>query len=195
MSRVRDNPLYGRWNMIKQRCNNATNNKFHVYGGRGISICPEWEDFHNFEKWALKNGFKGHLTIDRIDTNGNYEPSNCRWVDQRVQQNNRRNNRMIVYKNKEYTLSELSRMAGLDSETLAVRLSSGMSVNDAVSKPLHYNRIMVSVDGVDYSLLEKCSKLNLPYKTIYARVKRGWSTERALNTPVRKGNYRRNVQA
>lgn len=193
MSRVRDNPLYGRWNMIKQRCNNATNHKFHIYGGRGISVCPEWEDFHNFEKWALENGFKENLTIDRIDTNGNYEPSNCRWVDQEVQQNNRRNNRKIMYKGKEYSLSELSKISGLDNETLAVRLKSNMSIYDAVNKPLHHDRIMINVDGKSYNLREKCNKLKLPYKTIYARVKRGWSIDRALNTPVRKGNYKRSV--
>jgi hypothetical protein len=65
------------------------------YGGRGIALCDEWHDFGIFQKWAYENGYREDLTIDRINVNGNYEPSNCRWVDMFVQASNKTNNRSV----------------------------------------------------------------------------------------------------
>lgn len=90
-------PLYRRWLGIKQRCLNPNNCNYAYYGGRGIKICDEWLDFETFEKWALTNGFRKELTIDRIDVNGNYEPSNCRWVTQRIQNINMRHKNTSGY--------------------------------------------------------------------------------------------------
>lgn len=87
--------LYRVWNNMKQRCCNKNNSNYKNYGGRGISVCQEWLDFMNFYDWAMENGYDynaefGECTIDRIDVNGNYEPSNCRWVDVIVQAENKR---------------------------------------------------------------------------------------------------------
>lgn len=97
----RENRLYHVWVNMKQRCYNPKTNRFYIYGGRGITVCEEWlHDFGAFQDWAYANGYDdtakfGECTIDRIDVNGNYEPSNCRWVDMKTQANNRRNNKAV----------------------------------------------------------------------------------------------------
>lgn len=78
----RDNPgLSNTWKCMKSRCYNKKHTHYNAYGGRGIKICDEWKnDFQAFYDWAMSNGYKTGLTIDRIDMDGNYEPSNCQWI-------------------------------------------------------------------------------------------------------------------
>lgn len=83
--------LYTIWKSMRRRCLGVTHSSYRHYGGRGISICDEWEDFLKFREWALTNGYKDLLTLDRKNNDGNYEPDNCRWVTQRTNSNNRRN--------------------------------------------------------------------------------------------------------
>jgi len=86
--------LYGVWSEMRQRCLNPNNKNYSYYGGRGITVCAEWDDYAKFREWALANGYnpvspRGQCTIDRINNDGIYEPSNCRWIDTKTQNANR----------------------------------------------------------------------------------------------------------
>ena len=86
--------LYGIWGTIKARVLSPKHKRYSDYGGRGITICEEWLDIHNFYNWAMSNGYSEELSIDRIDNNGSYCPENCRWATQKIQSRNTR-----IYKN------------------------------------------------------------------------------------------------
>ena len=109
----RPSRLYVIWRDMKARCGDPGNIGFHLYGGRGISVCPEWLDsFSAFHKWATENGYSDELTIDRIDNNGNYSPENCRWATEEEQQNNKRNTVFVTVHGKRKSISEWAKLVG-----------------------------------------------------------------------------------
>ena len=114
------NKIKIRHNGMIARCYKKNHNYYKNYGGRGISVCDEWRGsngFENFLKWSLENGFKEELQLDRIDNNGNYEPSNCRWIDRKTNMRNTRNNVKINGK----TLIEIANDTGMKYSTLNSR--------------------------------------------------------------------------
>lgn len=133
--------LYNTWLNIKQRCLNKNNPRYKYYGGKGINICREWrDDFATFESWALSNGYDETLTIDRRDVNGDYEPSNCRWITNKKQQNNKSNNRCITYKGETKTLKEWAEYLGFNYKTLQKRINKGWGTKAAFELPLQTDR-------------------------------------------------------
>lgn len=125
--------LYLIWNGMRQRCENPRDTTFHNYGGRGISVCNEWLNFNSFFMWAIANGYKDDLSIDRKDNNGNYEPGNCRWITLREQQRNKRTNRLITYDGKTMCLKDWENMLGFSRGLIANRLERGWSIKNAIN--------------------------------------------------------------
>lgn len=116
--------IYGIYKQMEQRCYKKYSTKYKNYGGRGISICPEWlgeHGFENFFEWSMKNGYAENLTIDRIDNDGNYEPSNCRWATAKQQANNRRTSRYIDVDGEKMTVAIFSDMNGIKCRLFVTR--------------------------------------------------------------------------
>jgi hypothetical protein len=140
--------LYSIWGSMKERCSNSNNHNFKYYGGRGIKVCEEWNDFILFREWALSNGYSKlnvygeRLTIDRINNNGNYEPSNCRWATYSQQAKNKR------YKISQYvytkdgetkTLKEWANEYNYEYTTMVYRYHHG---KDIFKKPNYQKNLL-----------------------------------------------------
>lgn len=129
--------LYAIWNGIKGRCYVKSQGEYKRYGARGIKMCDEWHyDFMQFYNWSINNGYNEKLSIDRIDYNGDYEPSNCRWVSIKVQQNNRRDNVFLTYNDETHTIAEWSEITGLNQCTIQYRKYKGWSDEKTLTTPL-----------------------------------------------------------
>jgi hypothetical protein len=110
-------------NMIG-RCYLTTHQAYKNYGGRGVGVCNEWRESREaFIAWALSNGHGDGLSLDRIDNDGQYSPENCRWVDQKTQQNNRRSNCVIEYLGQAKTLTQWAEQIGIKWDVLWRRLN------------------------------------------------------------------------
>ncbi len=129
-------PLYTIWAAIKQRCLNKKFHHYNDYGGRGISICEEWnKSFISFYEWAIANGWATGLTIDRENNNGNYEPSNCRFVTMSVQSTNRRSNIFITAFGEKKCLTEWVRdnRCTVSFYSLKYRIEKGWNAEAAIT--------------------------------------------------------------
>lgn len=130
--------LYNIWRGMKARCNSNNSLAYENYGGRGITYNPDWEKYENFRDWALSNGYKDNLTLDRINTNLNYTPDNCRWATMKQQQNNRRNTIYVEIKGKKLTVTELSEITNIKASTLTWRLQHGWN-EEEITMPVNLN--------------------------------------------------------
>ena len=135
--RQNDKHLYGVWNGIKQRCRNVNNKSYNNYGGRGIDIIDEWADnYEAFYNWAIKNGYKRGMEIDRIDNNGNYCEENCRFVTKETQANNKRNVKLYTINGVTKSLPQWCREYGKDYFLIRQRVYKlGWTIEKALLTP------------------------------------------------------------
>ena len=115
---------------MRRRCYGTYYTEYKNYGGRGITICEEWDEYPNFKKWALSNGYDDSKSIDRIDVNGNYCPENCRWATKIEQANNTTRNRIVEYKGRKQTVMKWCRELGLPEKRTRTRLDRGWKPED-----------------------------------------------------------------
>ena len=120
---LRHHPLYHTWLNVKDRCNNPNNRHYNNYGGRGINICPQWQEcFKSFYDWAMSSGWKRGLTIERINVNGDYAPANCCWIPLSQQAKNKRNTILIELQGEKFHVEEVAKILGIAKSTVYSRL-------------------------------------------------------------------------
>ena len=134
------NGTYSTWQGMKDRCHNPMSQAFSYYGGRGIVVCDRWRD--DFQAFLADMGVRPRgMTIDRIDVNGNYEPSNCRWATDIEQARNRRSNRVITWRGETMTLIEWAARLSVNYDALRYRLDEGWPLDEAFTRPFKPRRI------------------------------------------------------
>lgn len=135
--------LYTVWRGMKERCSNPGHMNYPRYGGRGISVCEQWlNSFVSFRDWALENGYRDDLTIDRIDNDGNYEPDNCWWRTLRQQANNKRSDILLKNGRKTMSLRQWSLETGVKYTTLLKRYHNGVRGEALFKKKKGYEQFI-----------------------------------------------------
>ena len=135
--------LYRIWCAMRQRC--RIDSEAHKYwAGKGIAVCEEWNDYLLFRKWALENGYKDNLTLDRIDSNGNYEPSNCRWATYKEQANHLSSNHFVTIKGESHSISEWCDILNISSRDVVYRRvkNYGWSFEKALLTPAKQGKVL-----------------------------------------------------
>lgn len=170
--------LYEIWSNMKQRCNNPKNGEFHNYGGRGIKVDDEWLDsFETFMSWAMSNGYVERLSLERIDVNGNYEPSNCCWIEWVEQHQNKRQTIWIEYQGKRQSLTKWGRELGLPKSMLLSRYTrEGIRDPELLFAPKKLEPpkpFFITIDGTTLGLSDWERKSGVSRKTIKKRYDEG----------------------
>lgn len=125
-------PLYRVWATMRGRCMNPNHTSYKNYGARGISVCNEWDEYESFRDWANSNGYKKGLAIDRIDSNGNYTPENCRWITQAENNRNKRKMHVLTANGETHLLIDWAKITGTPRTTLYNRARLGWSDEEIV---------------------------------------------------------------
>lgn len=130
-------PIYRSWEAMIRRCTKEKSNDYDRYGGRGIKVYPDWLSYEVFLEWAKISGWRAGLTLERINVNGNYEPSNCSWATRKQQANNKRDTHWIEVYGRMVTIEEALKATGnIVNHKLALqRLTRGWAVMKALTTP------------------------------------------------------------
>ena len=176
---------------MKGRCYNPNAQQYPNYGGRGISVCPEWvESYVAFYDWAHASGYADDLTLDREDNDGDYTPDNCRWVDWKTQQRNRRSNTLKTVWGETKTVAAWAEdpRCVVVWGTLKGRLKWGWSMERALTEPLvEYEKLEAFGEQKNLRQWSQDSRCEVPKPTLYWRVRQGYSLECALRRDLGNG--------
>lgn len=184
--------MYKIWANMKGRCFRKNNINYKNYGGRGIKICKRWLNFENFYE-DMREGYSEKLTLDRVDNNGDYEPSNCRWATYKQQCRNTRKNVLYKYGGEKFHSADVFNKFGIKRQTFEKRVRDlGWSVEDAIETPISYNHpdrraMHYNYRGKKYTIRELSEIFKIHPHTIRYRLKTGKTIEEALHKKVR--NY------
>lgn len=171
--------IYNTWLHMVKRCTDSTHRDYPYYGERGITVCEDWLSYDNFYEWAMANGYKDDLTIDRIDVNGNYEPSNCRWATRLEQARNTRKNVYVDGK----CLSQIAEENNIPCGRVADRYGRGYTTVEELIAPVNTLQVKRWAGGKTLSQIAKES--GVPVNTVRERWKRGDRTYDRLARPVK----------
>jgi len=140
---IQNKEIHRRWQVMRRRCYDPDFNVYRYYGGKGIGICKEWRtNYLAFQSWALENGWKPGLTIDRINSSKGYSPDNCRWATMREQAMNRPTfNVLVTVNGVTKSITEWADYLGIDRTTITCRVSKyGWNPVKAVTEPVNRTR-------------------------------------------------------
>jgi hypothetical protein len=181
--------LYQTWSNMWDRCSNSNTRSYEGYGGRGITICKEWEGFAAFKEWAEANGYADNLTIDRKQNDDGYNPENCRWVTTKENNRNKRYHRLLTAFGETKMIAEWVEddRCQVSLSTLQGRVRKGWHDEDAISKPSCDQRRFLTAFGETKSLVEwtKDERCRTNRAALQERLNMGWEDERAISTPTR----------
>lgn len=181
--------IYRIWSGMIERCTNENSKDYKNYGARGIRVCERWLDFKNFYE-DNKEKYADNLTIDRIDVNGDYRKSNCRWVTMDEQAGNKRNTIYIEHQGKKLRLEEWSKITGISRGALYQRYVKGLTPKQ-ILKSGKLTKISLRMNDEEHSIKEWSKRTGLSEKVIRTRYDYGWDHERILTTPVRQNKRRK----
>lgn len=184
--RAKNKRLLSIWRNMLERCDNENRRDSKYYHDKGITVCEEWRDYKKFEEWALNNGYSDNLTIDRVDENGNYEPSNCQWITISEQQKRRSSNIWIEHNGEIKILSDWAREYGINRATLKSRLEMGYTFEGALKKKPRINRtsIIVNYNGEEMNIAQLSEKLGVSVAMISKELKQGISIEKVIERAI-----------
>lgn len=187
-----ENPdkLYQKWLSMRNRCLNPNATGYENYGGRGIKVCAEWDDYEVFREWAIDQGYKEGLTIDRIDVDGNYEPNNCRFTTMKEQNNNRRTTNFHTYNGKTQSEMKWAEEYGISYEALKTRLKYGWSFEDALNTPVKPSERLIEYNGETHNIKQWANLRGISKHALTGRLSRGWTFEDAISIPPREEPFR-----
>lgn len=181
--------LHHIWKNMRQRCNNPNNPSYKYYGAKGVKICAEWDSFEVFQEWALKNGYKEDLTIERKNVYGNYEPSNCEWIPFKLQLRNRTDTPKLTYKGVTKPVIEWAEEYNLDVGLVRRRIRLGWDL-DRVFNEKPYAYMEKTKTGEKYIRFTKHNTFRVCIKGKYYETQKTLEKAIELRDKILKENTR-----